>query len=69
MPNRKFEVGESCRLNQQLPVSIRTSAVRPGMYGKVVKAKYDTITQHTLYTVQVGSKRIVVRGTALTPRS
>lgn len=69
MPNRKFDIGESCRLNQNMPKTVRSSTVRPGMYGRIVKAKYDTTSQHTMYTVQVGSKRVTVRGTALTPRS
>lgn len=68
MPNSKFDVGETCRLNKALPLSVRTSTIKPGVYGKIVKAVYNTVSEHTMYTVQVGTKKIVVRGTALNPR-
>lgn len=68
MPNRKFDVGETCRLNKALPRSLRTVTIKPGVYGKVVKAKYDIVSEHTLYTVQIGTKRIVVRAEALNAR-
>lgn len=68
MPNRKFDVGDTCRLNKAIPQSVRNLGIKAGTYGKVVKIKYDRLSQHSLYTVQVGTKRIVVRGTALNTR-
>ena len=66
--SRKFDVGDTCRLTKAIPQTIKNMGLKAGTYGKVVKAKYDEVAQHTMYTVQVGTKRIVVRGTALNTR-
>jgi hypothetical protein len=68
MPNRKFDVGSTVRLNKQMPLNMRTAVVKPGVYGKVVAIDYDEISQHTIYTVKVGSKKVQVRSTALNSR-
>ena len=68
MASRKFDVGDPIRVSSDLPVSVRSKGIRPGMYGKVTKVAYDEVAQHTIYTVQVGSKKATVRAASLTWR-